>query len=107
MVGIKTIKDEAITPGIDKGRIILKNWLKVLSPKSLDASSKDLSIFSKETKIGNIAKGAQPCTSASTTALELYNKKVKGSVITPSHSKKEFKTPLYPNITFHKNILNR
>ena len=63
----------------------------MLSPKSLDASNKDLSIFSKETKIGNIAKGAQPCTSASTTAFELYNKKVKGSVITPSHSKKSLK----------------
>ena len=81
--------------------------MKELSPKSLDASNKDLSIFSKETKIGNIAKGAQPCTSANITALVLYNKNVKGSVITPNQSKKEFKTPLYPKITFHKNILSR
>ena len=32
---------------------------------------------------------------------------VNGSVITSNHNKKEFKTPLYPKITFHKNILSK
>ena len=77
------------------------------SPRSLLASSKDLSIFSRETKIGRIAKGAQPCVSAIITAFELYKIKVRGSVIISSQSRNEFRTPLYPRMTFHKNILSR
>ena len=104
---MKIISAAPTTPGIDKGSITLKNCLIGPSPRSLLASSKDLSIFSRETKIGKIAKGAQPCVRAMITALELYKIKVRGSLIISNHNRNEFKTPLYPRMTFHKNILRR
>ena len=41
-------------PGKERGKVILQNLLKALSPKSAAASSNDLSIFSNDTYIGNI-----------------------------------------------------
>ena len=49
VVGIKIIKDAARTPGYDRGKVILQNRLKALSPKSDAASNRDLSIFSSDT----------------------------------------------------------
>jgi hypothetical protein len=49
VVGMKIIMDAAKTPGNERGKVILQNRLKALSPKSAAASSRDLSIFSSDT----------------------------------------------------------
>ena len=71
MVVIKIISVAPIKPGIESGKIILKNCWKELSPKSFDASKRVLSIFSNDTNIGSIANGAQPWVKAIITALLL------------------------------------
>ena len=55
-------------PGKERGKVILQNLLKALSPKSAAASSKDLSIFSKDTYMGNIANADHACAKVTNTA---------------------------------------
>ena len=48
-VGMKTSSAAAIVPGADNGRVMRKNRSIAVSPRSVAASSRDLSIFSSET----------------------------------------------------------
>ena len=59
IVGMKTNRNAATTPGAASGSVIFANARRRLAPRSVAASSSLRSMFSSATKIGSATNGTQ------------------------------------------------